>query len=373
MVGIVNKATTKRGKSAKVKKNQPVPVTNLIFNNGNPYQRLMYSDPEKRVDLIPGSKAMIGRICAVERTARPRMVHLHWDDRLFGRGADQDANEVAADAILDDLAQYKADGGKIIWTVHNRTAHAARDEATFRAARRRLAGMADVVHVHAAHAAAHVAAEYDVPSEAIRIAPHPSYLGAYEVAETTLGRAPADGATQFLHFGFIRTNKGSDEVVRAAAALSGRSAGDWGLTIRGRAFRGGIRLLRSAAQYPNVIASDDPAPDEEIPAIFGGSHFYLAPVKELFTSGSLMLAQTFGLPVLGPNTPEMRETIAPDCHDLLYPADGHPRRLLRAMTSAIQMDPAEREERRQACFAFSQQRSPAKMSRLLADAIASVM
>lgn len=369
-MNIATNSSVRRGKG---KGRSAIPVMNLIYNHGNPYQRLMYSDAEKRITLTAGDKGLLGRICEAPAERRPRVLHVHWDDRMFGRGADRASNETTAEAILEDFEQYKADGGVIVWTVHNRIAHASRDEATFRASRRRLSGLADLVHVHAAHAAAHVVAEYGVRPEIVRIAPHPSYLGAYEPEEDTLGRPSADGATQFLHFGFIRQNKGSDEVVRAAAALSGRTGDDWGLTIRGRAFRSGVRLLRAAARNPNVTASDDPAPNEEIPAIFGASHFYLAPVKELFTSGSLMLAQTYGLPIIGPNTPEMRETTAPECHDLLYPPDGHPRRLLRAMTHAIGMDGAEREERRQACFAFAKSRSPQRMSRLLADAITSLI
>lgn len=369
----MNNATIRRGKSAKVKKNQPVPVVNLIYNHGNPYQGLMYSDTAGPVRLEAGAKGMLGQICASPVAGRPRAVHVHWDDRMFGRNPDREANEASAEAILCDLAQYRADGGRIIWTVHNRVAHASRDTETLHAARLRLADLADLVHVHAAHAAAYVADEYGVRSERLCIAPHPSYLGAYEPAEATLARPPVEGPTQFLHFGYFRSNKGSDEVVRAASALSKRNTIDWRLSIVGRAFRSGIRTLRAADRLANVTTSAEAIPDEDIPDLFGGASFYVAPFRDLFTSGSIMLALTYGLPVLGPSTPAMRESTPKECHDLLYPDDGHPRRLLRAMTMAGQMDPAERAERRAACFRFAQERSPQAMSRILMRAIENVL
>ena len=86
-----------------------------------------------------------------------------------------------------------------------------------------------------------------------------------------------------------------------------------------------------------------------------------------------MLALTYGLPVLGPNTPAMRESTPKDCHDLLYANDGHPRRLLQAMTAAGQMDRAEREARRAACFRFARERAPEAMSRILMRAIEDVL
>jgi len=369
----VNNTTTRRRKSTKVKKNQPIPVMNLIYNHGNPYQKLMYSDTSGRICLEAGSKGLLGQICASPVPDRPRAVHVHWDDRMFGRNPDKQANEASAEAALSDLAQYKGDGGRIIWTVHNRIAHASRDAETLHAARLRLADLADLVHVHAAHAAAYVVDEYNVRPERLCIAPHPSYLGAYEPTEATLSRPPAEGPTQFLHFGYFRSNKGSDEVVRAASALSRRQTIDWRLSIVGKAFRSGIRTLRAADRLENVTTSADAVPDEEIPTLFGGADFYVAPFRDLFTSGSIMLALTHGLPVLGPSTPAMRETTPKECHDLLYPADGHPRRLLRAMTMAGQMDPAERKERRAACFRFAQERSPQAMSRILMRAIENVL
>ncbi len=369
----MNNAPNRRSISAKVKKNQPVQVMNLIYNHGNPYQKLMYSDTTGPVRLEAGAKALLGQISKLPIPDRPRAVHVHWDDRMFGRNPDKKANEASAEAILSDLAQYKADGGRIVWTVHNRIAHASRDAETLHAARLRLAAMADLVHVHAAHAAAYVADECGVRTETLCIAPHPSYLGAYEPAEATLTRAEVEGPTQFLHFGYFRSNKGSDEVVRAASALSKRNAIDWRLSIVGKAFRSGIRTLRVADKLANVTTSAEAVSDEDIPNLFGGANFYVAPFRDLFTSGSIMLALTYGLPVLGPNTPAMRETTPRECHDLLYHDDDHPRRLLRAMTMAGQMNPAERKERRAICFQFAQERSPQAMSRILMRAIENVL
>lgn len=342
-----------------------VPVLNLIHNHANPYQRLLYSAPGAPLRLVPAPKSMIGRMAAEP----PGLLHLHWDDRIFGRGEDRAINAASAAAVLDDLAAWKAKGGRILWTVHNRAAHADRDGETLAAARRRLAGLADLLHVHGAHAARHAAQAFGADPARIVVVPHPSYLGAYEPAAATLARPPAPGPRAFLHFGQLRAGKGSDLVVRAALALAGREGPEWRLRVAGKPFGRGRGLWDEVALLPQAEVALGGAPDEAIPALFGASHLYLAPFRELFTSGSVMLALGFGLPVIAPDTEAARETTPEACHDLLYPADGAPRRLLRAMARALAMPEAELAARRAACFAFAAERAPERVATAFAVAV----
>lgn len=349
------------------------PAMNLIYNHGNPYQKLMYSAADSPVRLEPAPKSAVGRVMESPESARARILHIHWDDRFFGRGAEEDANREEAARILDDLARYKDWGGRIVWTVHNRVAHARTDGETFAAARQKLADMADLVHVHTPHAASHVMEALNVAPERMVIVRHPSYLGAYEPAEATLARRATEGPTTFLHFGYIRSNKGADTVSWAAKTLSRRQVEGWRLHVVGRAFRPGLRIFRAIEDLPHVTIQLESAPNEEVAGIFGGAHFYLAPFRDLFTSGSVMLAQTFGLPVIAPDIEAVRQMTAPENRDLLYPDDGSPRRLLQRMSLVLAMSPEELAARRAACFDYALETAPERMSRALGRAMGALL
>lgn len=348
-----------------------IPVVNIPHAGGNPYQRLMYSAADGFV-MEPGGKDAFDDLAARAAAGEPVILHLHWDDRIFGRSTDEAESQAAAERIFASLARFKAHGGRILWTIHNRRPHREMDPITWEAARHMLAEMADLVHVHAPHAAEHMSATYGVPAERLRIIPHPSYLGAYEPAETTLSRPVADSAAcEFLFFGMFRGEKGVGAIHEAARKLSRREA-PFHVTMAGKAFASQKRLLRRLGAVPQITLRTDRVPDAEVPALFGEAHFFLAPYSSLFTSGSVMLALTFGLPVIGPDLPELRQTLPEENHALLYPPDS-PRGLIRAMMRAIEMPRTELERHRAACLEFARARAPQAVSRKLADALSELV
>jgi len=162
------------------------------------------------------------------------------------------------------------------------------------------------------------------------------------------------------------------DVLNTARILSGRRADGWQLTFSGKARGRELKVLGWYNDIPNANLSGEAIADDEIPALFGKSHFYLAPFNDLFTSGTVMLALSYGLPVIGPNTPEMRETTPKACHDMLYTNDDNPRRLMQWMLNAMDMPKEELAHKRQACFEFAQSRSPLAMSKILGRAIGSL-
>jgi hypothetical protein len=84
-----------------------------------------------------------------------------------------------------------------------------------------------------------------------------------------------------------------------------------------------------------------------------------------------MLAQTFGLPVIGPDRAEMRAITPPENHDLLYEGQ-RPKPLVQMMKRLIDMPDAELAQRRAACFAYAHATAPAVISRSLAATLSSL-
>jgi len=348
---------------------EPRPVLNLPVARGNPYQTLIYGAEGAAFRLEPFEKADLAQV--PQRLAQGQgLLHLHWDDLVFGHSRDHAANSASASRDLAALEQFKQGGGRILWTVHNRSPHRDMDPETFRSARARVAALADMVHVHTHDAAAHMVQDWGIAPERIRIIPHPSYLGHYEPTETSLARPlPQTEMRAFLFFGAFRANKGLDQLVAAAQAMARRGVA-FDLHLCGRASKAHERLFRPIRALEQVTITDEPVPDDLVPAVFAPAQVFVAPFTNLFTSGSVMLAQTFGLPVIGPDTPALREHCAPENHDLLYDPEA-PRALLQAMTRMARMPASELEVRRAAALRLAQDRAPgpiaAQMMRLLQD------
>lgn len=319
----------------------------------NPYQSLLYCEASKTAEIDYAGPGGLSNLNADDYES----VHLHWDDRIFGRGETAEDNQELLRESVDILTAFKANGGRIIWTIHNRVPHKARDLETFEEGRRQLSKLADVIHVHADHAADYMINTYGTARDKIAVIPHPSYLGSYEPDKTTLNRELAQSeAAQFLFFGMFRGDKGVHEIREVAGKLTKRGY-DYKLRMYGKAFGSQARLIRLLEANPNIDLRTDRIPDEEVPEIFGTSHVFLAPYRSLFTSGSVMLALTFGLPIIGPNVRELRETTPEECHELLYDPDS-PRGLIRSMIAFTALNHTEIQTYRKACLDFAKARAP---------------
>jgi glycosyltransferase involved in cell wall biosynthesis len=353
--------------------NSEIPIKTNVLNiphaRSNPYHRLLYG-ADSPYAIVAGSKDLTELEQFAAQQERP-ILHLHWDDRMFGRTDDADANMQTAQDLVARLSNYKSMGGKILWTIHNRRAHFERDPETFAWAREQLCDLADLVHVHALHAARHMIEDWNVAPEKIRIVRHPSYLGAYEAAETTLSRPfPTAEQRTFLFFGMMRWSKGVSIMQDAVLRLM-RHTDDFHLHIAGKAMPRQRRRLRPLMEAPNVSSQIGTVSDAELVRLFSQSQVFLAPFDDVFTSGTLMLAQTFGLPVIGPDRPEMRAFTPKGCHDLLY-SDQRPKPIVEMMRRTIAMSDTELQERREMCFEFSKEISSTNISKAMTDIIASL-
>lgn len=339
---------------------RPVEVVNLPFSRSNPYQRLIYTGLEGRYRPVAGHRADILDLERLAHGTGRRILHLHWDDRLFGRSRDRDANRAQAEAALDGLERFRESGGRLLWTIHNRKPHREIDRETFLWARARLVRLADRIHVHAPHAAEHMVERYRADPGIIRIVPIPSYLDAYEPAERTLAReVDFDRPREILFFGIIRREKGAEALVKAARRLA-RQGHEYRLRVIGKAHaRMRARLGDAGADAPIEIRTDR-VPDAEVPEILAAAHVFAAPYSSLFSTSSVMLAMTYGLPVVGPALRELRETVPGPCRSLLYDPAA-PRGLLRALKDVVRMPAEELAAHRAACRAFAEARAPTRI------------
>ncbi|WP_109312894.1 glycosyltransferase family 4 protein [Ruegeria sp. AU67] len=346
----------------------PINVVNIPYGNKNPYQSMMYSACMPEFSLTPSRGAPLTNFARADFQPDQGIIHIHWDDRLFPEPETEDQAPIFNSA-REGLRRYRANGGRVIWTIHNQFAHSKGSETEyFRQTRRELAQIADVIHVHTRHARQHMIDEYDANPKKLRLIPHPSYLGVYEPTDQTLNRPLAPRVqTRFLVFGAMRGNRELDRLQLAAKKLASRGY-DFQLSVVGRVFRSGQKLARQMDANPNVSVVAGRVPNDEVPVFFSQAHAYLLPSTTTFTSGTAMLAQSFGLPIIGPDIDPHKQTTPEECHNLLYPAQ-HPRGLIRMMRNLIQMSDEELEEKRRACFKFASERNPKRISNELKHAL----
>jgi beta-1,4-mannosyltransferase len=284
----------------------------------NPFQALLYRRlPEAGIVPVrldqPEDASHLADL--VRTDARP-VLHLHWTDRILRRPA-WSSRVAAAEAFEGYLDAYVASGGSVGWTVHNLVPHETPDPATDVRLQAAIAARASFIHVLAAETPDAAREHFTIPPATTIHVPHPSYAGAYgdtwsrATARLELGlpvTAPVLGL-----IGGIRAHKGLRHLVPALDAVRGG--------------RPGTRLLVAGSPHPGQEIADFLETCLAHPAIqlhagrfsaLDTSLFLRAldvmvlPYERFLNSGVLMLALTFGLPVVAPDGPAVRELGAGD-------------------------------------------------------------
>jgi glycosyltransferase involved in cell wall biosynthesis len=291
------------------------------------------------------------------------------------------------DRFFAALEDYRARGGRLVYTVHNLSQHEGEGGAVEAAAVQRLLALADGVHVHAAYMADEVRrwqaggsvgdwepSRRDRPQQkapkrsgrslrdgsqsptepvpTVAVIPHGHYIDAYPNTTTrveacralnlplTVNHSPL---TVFLFLGLLRPYKGLEELLPAFRSLPNPNAA---LLIAGRP-RPSDYAARLAAQ-----ANDDPrvrwhphfVPADEVQLWMNAADAVVLPYRQITTSGAAMLAWSFGKPVIAPALPAFTEPMAaaPFLGLLYDPA--RPDALAEALRQAAAIDWQSRHE-----------------------------
>ncbi|MEP1930272.1 MAG: glycosyltransferase, partial [Roseibium sp.] len=268
---------------------------------------------------------------------------IHWEDRQFGQP--QENQELADELKLVEqgLLALKRKGVRLVWTVHNFLPHnSARDMAAIDAGRKMLVPMMDVVHVHTPHAKQVMSEAYKISEDQLCVVSHPSYLGQLEAQDITLARRdvlPKQDRRAFIHIGKVQENRGGQFLWAGLKTLA-KHTDAWKIDIAGKVSRSERRGLRWIRKMGNVNMPDRFLPDDEFRDMVAAAHVCVAPFERVFSSGSIMMALTFGLPVVAPDLPAIRDHLPKPLHRFLY-SPGNKRAFMLAMRGFVLMEDAE--------------------------------
>lgn len=338
----------------------------------NPYLGMIYSEfTDYTVVKAPLSIFYAGTVPDI---AAGDIFWIHWETKDIGNLKDSHSIEDRIEKISSGLIRLKQNGVTIVWTVHNYMPHnSGLDMTSIHAGRRAFLPAVDKVHVHTNHAARLVSDAYSIPAEKMLVVEHPSYFDCYEPAQTTLERQnalPKSERRRFVHIGKVQENRGGRFMWGALKALSYRRK-NWELDIAGTVSRSERRGHRPIREMENVRFHDQFLPDEEFREIIASAHVCLAPFSRLLTSGSVNLALTFGLPIIGPNTDAMKDHLPNELHGFLY-RDGNLRSMMFKMREVIDMPDETLSELRRVSMDHAWKARPSLQSQALRNEITSI-
>lgn len=341
----------------------------------NPYQRMLYGACAER-GIAPvnlSNPTFLRHARAAADLGADVVFHVHWTHKpLEGATTEGEAAD-RLEAFTTTLDRFVADGGRIVWTLHNVLPHEARFPEWEARVCRAIADRAAAIHVMCDATREAAAAWYEIPAERTVLIPHASYLGVYPNelgqadARARLGLDPGD--TVLTVFGGLRRYKGLDVLLDAFEAASAADP-RLRLVIAGRpiAFDDLDAFRARAEANPAIRARLEAVPDDEIQVYLNAADVVVLPHSRVLNSGLVGLAYAFARPVIAPRIGCVAPHVTPDTGRLFEPDDRDS--LRRALAAA----PGLRDERfRTAALERARAYPPAAMAADFAGMVRSIV
>jgi beta-1,4-mannosyltransferase len=282
----------------------------------NPYQALLYRRCWEH-GIAPVALQKLEWLEDLETVAAAgarAVLHLHWTKGILsGAQTRVEIGERRA-KFLAAIDRFLDAGGQLVWTVHNILPHDCEfpdEEARLQQA---IADRAAVVHVLTPSTVRAVEPWFSIDPSRSLLVLHPSYRGAYadtvtrDEARYELGFDPQE--TVLGMFGAIRPYKGLADLLDAFD-LALERPGRRRLLVAGAPseLRGEQELLDRCALHPFVSLFAQRIPSHEMQLYLRAADVAVFPYQRSLNSGVLMLALTFGLPVVVPRGTELEAVV----------------------------------------------------------------
>ncbi len=340
-------------------------VINHTMYHDNPYHRLLYRDGSGYAPVMGTVFDAIDHL----KASRPCLLHVHWEEDILRRAKTSVEASVISESYRRGLEDFDHEGGVILWTIHNRLPHELHHVEHFIDIRRCLSRLSRRILVHTMDALSVLQSQVDLDLSKIFYAPHPSYLGVYEPEEQSQHRlSDTPASPNFLIFGQVRPYKGIAPFLRAfgrrlpaPVRIVGAAAQD--------AYAKEVRALVDAGEA--ITWREGRIEDAAVPDVMRAATALVAPYERTLTSGALLCAMAFGVPMIAPRTPGFCETLPREAHGLLYDPDA-PSAILDAMEAAAAMTADEALALRTAVFNRARDHHPDRIGALFSGLLKAV-
>jgi len=242
--------------------------------------------------------------------SQPKVLHILWNNKIewFDR------------TIL--MLYYRAVGKRIALTAHNvnQARRDGKDSWLNRITLKMQYQLCNHMFVHTHKMKDELCQDFDVPGNRVTVIRHP-VNDAFPDTELTPAEAKQclglrDDEKAVLFFGRIRPYKGIEYLLDAFRLLSADRQANYRLVIAGEPKKGSEDYLHEIQELVKrdftqgqVIQKIQFIPDEEMELYLKAGDVLVLPYKEIFQSGVLFLAYSFGLPVVATDVGSFREEI----------------------------------------------------------------
>lgn len=346
-------------------RSRPLRMASFPNPNANPYIKLFYDHLTAHgIERVPSEG--FNRAWIRANRGKVDLLHFHWPSLEYAP-AGGPPRIAALARFIAKLWQARLSGYKIVWTLHNLYPHERGGALVDWLCRMGVVHSVDLILITFPDAANDLRAQFG-RRRGVHVIPHGNYAPVYPHIPTQREARRAlgleDDAYIYLLFGQIRPYKGADIAIDALRRLD---APDARLYVVGQQREHDhARDLEEAARRDaraHILISRDSVPDEQAALWLAAANCVVAPYREIYTSGVLYLAATFGKPLIAPRLGIFRSMTDLPFVSLYEPdtgADG----LARAMASIRRKDPATLHA---ATSKFNEQHDWRKIAARLAD------
>ena len=315
------------------------------YSEGNPYQRNLRAGLEANgvTVILSDSIGYFAILGAVQRYGLPDIVHLHWlqpftiSDGLIKTAA-------GGLRLLCELFLLRLMGVRIVWTVHNVVEHQKRAPRFEKLIKHFVVRLSNRVIVHCSVARESIMQAYRLPQSTMRkcrVIPHGHYIDSYPNSRTQAETRTAldgrfdDSQTVYLFFGQIRPYKNISQLIKTFEKINEPTAR---LLIVGKPWDEdeAERVHRLSKRDGRIHTVFEFVPANEIQLYMNAADVVVLPFKEVLTSGSALLAMSFGKALIAPGIGCVGELLDQD-GGFAYESDDEDG-LLRAIKQASNSD-----------------------------------
>jgi len=277
------------------------------YSEGNPYQKLLKRSLEEMgIEVILlNPYRMFPFFRMVLMHWKTEIIHIHWVNQLAPKNKNTIKTALKLFMTMIDLLIVKTMKVKIIWSIHNKFTHECVNVKGELLLRRILAKFSDKLIVHCKHVKYELGKLYKVNEKKFVIIPHGNYINYYNNVNNkrkvnsrrhlNLNRE----SIVFLYFGAIRKYKGIPKLLKTFDKVKHPKAE---LLVVGNPFEKRLKEIIVAHSKTNsglhyVLKF---VPENEVYLYFNASDIVIVPFEKILTSGSIILAMSFGKPIIAP-------------------------------------------------------------------------
>ena len=271
-------------------------------------------------------------------TSRPDILHLHSLNSFFR--SSNTIKSLARIAIsLGQLIMLKLAGVKIVWTVHDLKNHENRQLLLDRICSTMVSTIVDSMIAHCDTAKSEIGRIFKIKNiDKVSVIPHANFIGMYENTITRNEARKALGLSEsdlvFLSLGLIRPYKGVPELIDAFKKLPHDHIQ---LVIAGSPTTAelGDIIKKKIEGQQNIRFIPGFVPDEQIQTYINACDAAVFAFRDIFTSGSIILAMSFARACIAPAKGCIGEILEDNAGGFSYDPESQ-EGLLRALRRAIQ-------------------------------------